>query len=89
MKTSLNDIKNTEQYLLGGLPPEESLVFEARRLTNRELRLNVHIQEKLMMLLKYFYRKQLKNKVKAAGASLFNDPGKHEFREKISKIFKQ
>ena len=88
MKTSLTDICKTEQFLEGKLPTTEALVFEARMITNHELRLNVHIQKKLMVVLKYFYRRQLKQKSEQAGKLLFSDPGKRDFQNNISQLFK-
>jgi len=88
MKTSLTDISKTEQFLEGKLPPADALVFEARMITNRELRLNVHIQKKLMIVLRYFYRRQLRQKAEQAGKLLFNDPGKRDFQNNISQLFK-
>ena len=89
MKTSSTDIRDTERYLGNKLDPMDALVFEARMLTSRELRLNVHIQKKLMVILKYFYRKQLKKKADMCSTKLFNDPAKQDFQKTISQLFKQ
>ena len=89
MKISLTDVRKTERFLEGALSPADALVFEARMLTNRELRINVHIQKKLMLILKYFHRKQLKRKAEMTSAYLFNHPDKQDFQKKISQLFKQ
>ena len=86
MKTSLNDTREAEKYLLGHLPPDESLLFQARLLTNPILKLNVAIQQKVSDVLRYYHHKKIKSEIEAMHRQLFHD-SKSEFRNEIIKIF--
>jgi hypothetical protein len=87
MRTSLNNIRQTEDYLKGQMEPVEALLFKARLLTNPLLRMNVRLQQKAYSLISFFHRNQLKQEVNAVHEQLFNDPEKEAFRQQISHIF--
>jgi len=87
MRTSLNEIREIEQFLLGRLDGEDALVFEARLLTNPVLRVNTVIQQKIHMLIKVFHRKRLKQELRAIHTDLFTNPEKTEFQKKVLHYF--
>jgi hypothetical protein len=87
MRTSLNEIQAIEKYLLGKHDGGDSIVFEARLQINPQLRLNLHLQKKLLMLVKLFHRKKLKEEAEAVSVKIFSDPEKKEFQERVSQIF--
>lgn len=89
MRTSLNEIKQTEEYLHRQLITEEALVFEARLLTNPLLRLNVLAQKKVYQLIKQYWRKKLKREAEQLSERLFSDSGKREFQSTIKNLFNE
>ncbi|WP_333821448.1 hypothetical protein [Ohtaekwangia sp.] len=88
MRTSLNDIALTERYLFGKLAPEESLLFQARLLTDPILRAHVAVQQKVYTLLLHFHRKKMKEEVRTIHNAHFHDPAHAEFKEQINQLFK-
>jgi hypothetical protein len=88
MRTSLTEIQQTEKFLLGEMPPEDALVFEARMLSNPLLKMNVFFQRKVYAVLRAYHRKKLKEETEAVHQRLFSDPAKKDFREMIFRHFK-
>jgi hypothetical protein len=87
MRASLNEIRETEHFISGQLGTEDALVFEARLLTNPVLRVNAMIQQKIRLTVKVFYRKKLKEELRAIHADLFSNPDKIEFQKKVLHYF--
>ena len=87
MTTSWNEIRQTENYLLMKMSPEESLVFEAHLLTNPWLRWNVMAQKKIYSLLRMYHRKKLKQEAEAVHHRVFESPEKAAFRKEINQLF--
>jgi len=88
MRTSLNDVRQTEQYLNGQLTPEEVLVFEAKLLTNPILKLNMLFQKKVYLIVAMYHRKKLKEEAEVVHQRLFNDTNKKDFQQNIYSLFK-
>lgn len=88
MRTSLNDIRQAEGYLQRALSPEESLVFEARLLTDPMLRIDLYVQRKVYALLRFYHRKKVKEEVEKVHQRLFHDPAKADFQQQIFSLFK-
>ena len=88
MRTSLNDIQHMEEFLSGNLSPEESLMMQARLLSEPALQLNMQAQKKVYAVIKAYSRKQLRTKLESVHRSIFQDPEKKEFRQKIYQLFK-
>ena len=88
MRTSLNEIKEIEKFLHHQLDAEESLVFEARLLTNPMLKLNTYLQQKIGQLLLIYHRKKLKEEAETVHQRLFSDPEKADFQQTIMELFK-
>jgi hypothetical protein len=89
MRTSLTEIRDIELYLLDELHPQDALVFEARILTNPDLKTNVGLQRKLYELLKIFQRKRIKADVLAIHSKLFLTSEKKSFQDRVRRIFNQ
>ena len=87
MKTSWNNIKELDAYLLGQLPTRDRLLMEAKLQINAELRIILHRQKLVHKLLRFYHRKKLKEEIKNIGNSLMTDPEKISFQQKISQIF--
>ena len=89
MKTSLNDIVQTEKYLRKKLSEGDSLVFEARLLMSEELQRNTYFHTLVHRLVNLYYRKKLKSEVEAVHHKLFHDPAKTLFRTEVTSLFKR
>lgn len=88
MRTSLNDIRIIENYLAGKLDPEESLLLQARLLTDPVLKLNVYVQQKVHSILLLYHRQKLIEEIEEVHQRLFGDPGKGNFQRRIFQLFK-
>ncbi|AHM58379.1 hypothetical protein D770_00525 [Flammeovirgaceae bacterium 311] len=88
MRTSLNNIRQTEAFLHAQLPPQEAILFEARLLTDPLLRLNLRLQQKAYSLIRMYYRKKLKEEVSDVHEQLYNDPQQSAFKQQIQQLFK-
>jgi hypothetical protein len=87
MMTSLNEIRQIEKNILGEADIDESLLFEAGLLTNPQLKINYHLQKKVVLLVKLFFRKKLRAGIEATSTRMFSSPQKKEFQQKIFQIF--
>ena len=88
MATSPNDSQKTEKYLLGQLPVDERLLFDAQLLINPVLKLNTLVQKRIYSLVQLYGRKSMKKEIAAIQNKIFNDPEKKDFQERIHSIFK-
>ena len=89
MRTSLNEIKQTEQFLQGQLTTEDTLLFEAKLLTNPLFKLNMLAQKKVYQLVKLYQRKKIKTEVETASKHVFSDPEKTAFQSTIHNLFNE
>jgi hypothetical protein len=88
MRTSLNEIKQTDDFLSGKLSPEDSVLFKARLLINPVLRLNVSLHRKTLTLVRFYGRKKLRAEIETVHNKIFQDPGRSSYHDMISKLFK-
>lgn len=89
MRTSLNEIRQIEDYLSGSPDRAERLVFEAKLLTDPVLREKVALQKQVYMLIRAYSRKQLKSELGRIHRRLFRDPEKASFRESVFQLFRK
>lgn len=88
MRTSLNNIAQTEAYLLKRANPANALLFEAKLLLDRDLQTRVSQQQQVYTLVQQYGRKQVKAEIEAVHQQLFNQPEHLSFRQKIARLFK-
>lgn len=88
MRTSLNDIRLAEKHILKTLEPGESLVFQARLITEPVLRWNVHLLRKVRDVLALRQRKAIKTEMESIHNRLFTHPAKADFQKQIFQLFK-
>lgn len=88
MRTSLNNIKRSEDFLLGVLPGEESALFQSQMILDPALRKDVAIQKMLYKIIRHFGRKTTKQRLEDLHAEIFSDPSKQIFRETVLSEFK-
>ena len=88
MKTSSNNTRLIENYLLGKLSPGDKLLFEVRLLLDRKLRIDLYFQKEAYALVKMYHREKLKEELDMLHQQLFNDPDKIVFQQNIYQLFK-
>ncbi|NCD71165.1 hypothetical protein [Mucilaginibacter agri] len=89
MRTSLIEIKEIDDHLMGLAAPGDNLVFNAKTIINDELREKVLLQQHTYTLVHHYGRKQLKAEIEAVHQQLFNTPTPHGFVKKILALFKK
>jgi hypothetical protein len=87
MRASLNEIHETEQFLVNQLATSEALLFEAKMLTNPLHRLNVGIQKKIYQAVKAYHRQCLKKELQTIHAELFSDPTQTKLQQEVLQLF--
>jgi hypothetical protein len=87
MRTSLNKIKQAEDFLSGKLSAGDSLVFRAKMLIDPILRLNVTMQKKTYTLIRVYGRRKIKDAAEAVHKKIFNDPERIDYHQKITELF--
>jgi hypothetical protein len=87
MRTSLNNIAQTEAHLLNKLQPGDALLFDARLLLDTHLQTDVSAQKQVYTLVQQYGRRRLKQEIEAVHQQLFNQPEHLSFKQKIARIF--
>lgn len=89
MRTSLNEIRQNEAYLLHNMEPGDALAFGAEMMVNKRRRVDLAIQEKLYAVVRLYGRKQLRAEIEQVHQELFQNPVHASFRGKIARIFRR
>ena len=89
MRTSLNNIKEIDDHVLGVAAPQDGLLFEAKMILNPELRANVYWHRQTLNLVHQYGRQQLRADIEAIHQQLFTQPEHRSFRETILRFFKR
>ena len=84
----MNDIRSAEKHVLKTQEPAESLVFQARLITEPALRWNVYLLRKIYGVLALRQRQTVKIEMEAIHKRLFNHPAKADFQRQILQLFK-
>jgi hypothetical protein len=87
MKTSLNELRLIENYLLSGLEDGESCLFEAKLILQPKLKEHVYWQNKTYQFVRDYGRKQLKTEIEKIHQTLFNTDEYQPFRQRIMQLF--
>lgn len=87
MRTSLNRIKETEDFLSGVMEPQDKLLFRARLLLDPVLRINTALQKQAYALIRSYGRKKLRREIGEAHQNIFTDPAKAKYRRDIYRMF--
>jgi hypothetical protein len=88
MRTSLNNIKTIDDYLLGRMTPEDTLIFEANMLLNGDLSDDVKHQQSTYSIIWEYSRKNIKAEIKAVQETLAKAPEHVGFMRTIANLFK-
>ena len=87
MRTSLNDIKHIDDYLLQYAGIADRALFEARLILQPALQENLAWQQKTYDIIKQYSRRRLKEEIESVHQQLFTEPEHISFRRKILAIF--
>lgn len=87
MRTSLNNIFETEQYLAGQLLPEDQLVYEAKLLVDADLNEQTRWQAHTYDVIRAYGRMELKIQLEQLHQQLMTEPQHSRFRKIILNIF--
>ena len=88
MRTSLNNIKIIDDYLLGRMAPEDLPLFEANMLLNSDLSDDVKYQQSTYSIIRQYSRQNIKSEIKAIQETLAKAPEHVGFMRSIGNLFK-
>jgi hypothetical protein len=89
MRTSLNNTKIIDDYLLDHMDPGDAVLFQAQMLLSTALTENVLIQQQTYAVIKQYSRKKIKAEIIAVQAQLATEPQHRSFMQSISNLFKK
>jgi hypothetical protein len=89
MKTSLNELRLIEHYLLSDDKDGENFLFEAKMILQPGLKQQVYWQNKTYHMVRDYGRKQLKNEINNIHEKLFNTDEHQSFRQKVMRLFRK
>lgn len=87
MTTSWNDLPALDNYLRGTLPKSERLLLEARLINESRLRGDLQYLRKTIRLVQDHGRATVRKELEAIHGSLFSDPEKKIFQQRIINLF--
>jgi hypothetical protein len=87
MRTSLNEIRNIEQYSKGNLSPDNKTALKKRLRCDEAFRLQVFLQQKIYRLLPFYKRRRIKEQAEQLHHRLFHTAEHAAFRESIFQLF--
>jgi hypothetical protein len=88
MRTSLNEVKQLENWLLKQGDPQERLLTEVKILTNTEWKDKADHQRMAYQLVYQYGRAKLREEIRDVEYRLFNAPKHKTFQDRIRSIFK-
>ncbi|SDH41563.1 hypothetical protein ACRQ5D_33510 [Mucilaginibacter sp. P25] len=87
MRTSLNEIKEIDDHVLGQTAPDDALLFEAKRIINPSLKYKVMWHKQTLTLVQQYGRNSLKAEIETVHQKLFSLPEHAGFRQKVMRLF--
>ena len=89
MRTSLNNLKEIDDHVLGLHSPQDDLLFEAKMMLSEDLKDDVAWHKQTLGLVQQYGRMQLREEIAAIHQQLFTQPGHQSFRRQILRFFKR
>lgn len=89
MRTSLNNIKAIDDYLLGRMEPDDALLFEVNMLLNSNLVIDVKYQQSTYSIIRKYSRQNIKAEIMAVQETLATAPQYRGFMQQIANLFKK
>ncbi len=87
MKTSLNELRLIEDYLLSTGEDGNNCLFAAKMILQPQLGEQVYWQKKTYKVVQDYGRKQLKMEIEKIHHTLFNSDEHRTFRQRVMRIF--
>lgn len=88
MRTSLNNIKAIDDYLLGKMAPGDGLLFEANMILNADLINDIALQQSTYAAITQYSRKVVKEEIMAVQKTLCTAPQHSGFMQRMANLFK-
>jgi len=89
MRTSLNNIKAIDDYLLDNMHPGDALLFEANMLLNNDLVNDMEHQQNTYAVIRQYSRKKIKDEIVAVQKIVATAPQHRGFIHRIANLFKK
>ncbi len=87
MRTSLNEIKEIDDHVLGQAAPGDALLFEAKLIVNPNLKYKIMWHKQALGLVQQYGRNSLKAEIETVHQKLFSLREHEGFRQKIMRLF--
>lgn len=87
MKTSWNQIRSIDNFLLGRLMSGEKEKFEKRLNNDPMFRDDVNLQRQIHFVIRLFQRRRIRHQLDIIHEGLFNNPAKAKYAHEIKKLF--
>ncbi|UEG53604.1 hypothetical protein LLH06_01280 [Mucilaginibacter daejeonensis] len=87
MRTSVTDTRQIDHYLLGQMPAEDRLIFEAHTIIRPELNEALQWQATVHELIRLRGQRALRNEIRSVEQKLFEQPQHQSFRQRIMRMF--
>lgn len=87
MKTSLNELRLIEDFLLVNAGAEDKILMQARLILTPGLKESVYWQQKTYRIIESYGREQLRNEIRLVDQKLFTAPEHFSFSERIKRFF--
>jgi hypothetical protein len=87
MRTSLNNIKAIDDYILGDMTPGDALLFQAKMLLNTDLKDDVQHQQNTYSIVRQYGRQNIKAEIMAVQQTLTSAPQYRGFMQRIKNLF--
>ena len=87
MRTSLIELEQIENYILGNLGTGEKLLMDSRSLFDSELREKIAWQQNTYTLIRQLGRQKFRNELENINKKLFTSPDHQSFAKKILGYF--
>lgn len=89
MRTSLNEIKFIDDYVSGNLDSHQQALANSRQQNDPVFMIGVLLHKKILRLIAFYHRDQLKGKLVALHDKIMTDPDNTAYRAKLNNIFKE
>ncbi|QDH78941.1 hypothetical protein FKX85_07775 [Echinicola soli] len=89
MRTSLREIKELENFIMGVPSPEERLLVEAKVQLDTSMTQKIRCQKSAYQLVRDYGREKLREEIRKVEFELFDTPRHQGFRKRIVNLFKR
>jgi hypothetical protein len=87
MRTSLNNIKTIDDYILGNMAPGDALLFQAKMLLSSDLSDDVCHQQNTYSIIRQYGRQSIRAEIVAVQQTLTTAPQHRGFMQRFKNLF--